>query len=411
MDKRMEEKGKGGTKIKWWFELRTGEKEEESFILGSDDEKVTKKWAVDIAEAVWRLLKEEKSPLIGVFGWQHNIFLGTLFFAALTSDHVLAEKLLTQEPEIIDEIDDNQLTASHIAAYVGHVDVMSVLLKFSPNLKFSSPFVQCSRLPLHMAAINGHAEIVALLLRHDPSLLDLQDSDGRTALELAVFHPCAGSVDCIIELVNCGADANAVVDGRSLLHVSVELNHLEIAKTLLNVGAVLDFLDDHLQTPLEYAIRMEFMPFVQLFVERGAQVNRAFITVLPAPPSSTEEPQSQITRVTDFANLEIMSYLVRNGTFLPCENTGGALDLAFGLFGSKKQNLISAVNEILLDPNHLNRLKVMRDEFLKRPEILGDDILEAAEHSGFPLSDETLPRCSICCDEFTLVNRRHHCRR
>lgn len=82
--------------------------------------------------------------------------------------------------------------------------MMALLLEFSPNLRFSSPLVHCSRLPIHLAAWEGHADVLEVLLDYDKELANLQDSDGNTALHLTVMNPTFGSPDCIINLVSVG---------------------------------------------------------------------------------------------------------------------------------------------------------------------------------------------------------------
>lgn len=193
-----------------------------------------------------------------------------------------------------------------------------------------------------------------------------------------------------------GIDPNEFIRGSSLLHRAVEAEKINIAKALLNSGASVDILDNAKQTPLHIAVGLGLVNFVQLLIENGAQVNRTSTFVLPVPPSASEAPVQKF-RVMDSGNYEVVALLIQNGGFIP---------EVLPTLSNPESN-----GKPLSDASILGRLKIKQQEFNARPVVPGDSLVAASENAHWPAYDDNVPACSICCDEFSLLNRRHHCRR
>ncbi|XP_069961040.1 26S proteasome non-ATPase regulatory subunit 10-like [Cherax quadricarinatus] len=120
-------------------------------------------------------------------------------------------------------------SALHIAAAVGHIDCVKILLAATdPNCQDDDGWT-----PLHCAASRNHSGVLQVLLndsRCDPSLPS--KVTGRTALHIAVVK---GYDDCVKMLLDAGADVNCQDDaGQTPLYYAVRKNNIDIVQMLLN---------------------------------------------------------------------------------------------------------------------------------------------------------------------------------
>ena len=128
---------------------------------------------------------------------------------------------------------------------------------------------------LHVAAGAGCLEVVALLLRLgvDPNI----QGRGRTPL-YCVANECASETgpDVVRALVQAGADVNACagVTRATALHMAARRGHVEIARALLDSGAVVNARNRKGDTPLQRAINCGKNEVSQLLLERGGASQR-----------------------------------------------------------------------------------------------------------------------------------------
>lgn len=123
---------------------------------------------------------------------------------------------------------------------------------------------------LHYAAGAGCRELVELMLRHgtDPNLLD---RGGHTPL-YSVANECTGESgpEVVRALVNAGAHVNACggVTRATALHMAARRGFVEIAKALLDCGAVIDARDSKGDTPLRRAMNCRKRALAELLMAR-----------------------------------------------------------------------------------------------------------------------------------------------
>ncbi|KAG6931799.1 serine/threonine-protein phosphatase 6 regulatory ankyrin repeat subunit B-like [Chelydra serpentina] len=146
----------------------------------------------------------------------------------------------------------NGRNALHVAAAHSKEEIIRLLLagKADPNV-LGGPKEQ---LPLHYAALRpiGAVGVMQMLLKASQRDARLsQDQDGRTPLFLAVD---AGNLGVCKELLSTHAEAQLSARekryGDTVLHASCRKRDVEVAKILVEYGAVVDCQNDEGQTPL-----------------------------------------------------------------------------------------------------------------------------------------------------------------
>lgn len=89
-------------------------------------------------------------------------------------------------------------------------------------------------------------------------------------------------VDCLHQLLEEGVDANMMYTGKdamgrplvwSPLHLCSEKGREKCCQLLLSYGANIDDQDKWSQTPLMYAVLIEWRNIVSLLIEKGADLN------------------------------------------------------------------------------------------------------------------------------------------
>ena len=157
-----------------------------------------------------------------------------LYYAAMLGFRDVAEQLLAKHPEHVNARGGREMTPTHVAASVGHSDMLTILIE-------------------HGADVNGRG------------------TDGNTPLHEASRSARleAGQI-----LLDHGADINArnVFKRTALLYAAIG-GHVEFTRMLLERGPVVDARDVGDQTPLHFAVQYGETQVAQLLLEHGADVN------------------------------------------------------------------------------------------------------------------------------------------
>ncbi|XP_013785326.1 ankyrin repeat domain-containing protein 50-like [Limulus polyphemus] len=176
-------------------------------------------------------------------------------------------ELLLQTGGSINQLDHNQRTLLHSAAYEGDDHLVARLIARGADLEAVDKNGQT---PLNLAARQGHSQVVELLLNggSDP---DHADNEGWTPLRSSAW---AGHTDVVISLLNKGADVDLEdADHRTALRAAAWGGHEEIVLRLLQYKANVNKVDNEGRTALIAAAYMGHAEIISHLLDHGAEIN------------------------------------------------------------------------------------------------------------------------------------------
>ncbi len=159
--------------------------------------------------------------------------------------------------------------ALNYAARNGHKEVVELLIREGAQVKPADKRVMS---PLVFAAYRGEIEMVRLLVRHGADV-DAALKNGSTALHYAVMME---QKEVLELLVSHGAAVNPKNSwDRTPLHMLVywHRDRTDMARLLLEKGALVNHLDKNKSTLLHYAAFNRFAGTAELLLEKGAEVH------------------------------------------------------------------------------------------------------------------------------------------
>lgn len=194
-----------------------------------------------------------------------------LHTAAYDGNDKLVQRLIEKGADI-ETVDKNGQTALNLASRQGHLSVVEVLLKSGADPDHADCDGWTS---LRSSAWAGHIDVVNSLLEKGAQV-DLADSDMRTALRAAAW---GGHDDIVLTLLQHGACVNqADNEGRTALIAAAYMGHSEIVEHLLDHGAEVNHEDSDGRTALSVAslcvpASEGHADVVSLLLEKGAEVD------------------------------------------------------------------------------------------------------------------------------------------
>lgn len=154
---------------------------------------------------------------------------------------------VNNQNSLLTTADEAGWTLLHIAASIGNLPLLQVLLPLFPTVNLKT--LQGAT-PLHYAASKGHLQAVQLILSQ-PQVQLLRDRQGWTAMHRA----CAlGHLDILAELTAAFPRDLELADqeGNTLLHIAVQEQRLACAKLLLELGANIDVVNTEGKRPIDF---------------------------------------------------------------------------------------------------------------------------------------------------------------
>jgi uncharacterized protein len=186
-----------------------------------------------------------------------------IFDAIEAGDLTRTREVVTQDPGVALERDEEGLSAVMQACYHGHSEIVDLLLASDPQLN------------VFEAAALGRPERVRALVDDDAELIRSWSPDGFTALHFACFF---GHPEIAEFLLERGAEVNAVSRnelGVTPLQSAAAGTHARAAELLLRAGADVHPAHPSGFTPLHSAAANGDRRTAELLLEHGADPARA----------------------------------------------------------------------------------------------------------------------------------------
>ena len=202
----------------------------------------------------------------------------TPLIMATMSNNMEALSLLMEYNVDVFMFNKEHVSAIHMAAYGGNVEIAKILLKAGVPPDHHDPFTKYT--PLMAAASSDEKEVVKLLLQNEADKV-FQSTDGYSAL----MHACrTGSVHTALVLLKAGAHPNlkTIADPVSGTEGGVTALYLvccltpyaeELVKLLLKYHADPNISSDDGRTPLMKACYFRQYKVIPLLLQAGAKVN------------------------------------------------------------------------------------------------------------------------------------------
>jgi ankyrin repeat protein len=193
-------------------------------------------------------------------------------------------RILVQRGADLDAEDARGRTALHLASRGGHVDVVRLLLEVEEGRVLLDEEVNIDVqdatewTPLHFATAGQHLEVVRLLLDWNADV-NAADTDGRTALHHASIAGHVEVVRLLLESEEIDVNESDAEEWIPLLHAEHNGHHA-IVELLAEADAILDWLDENIETVLGWAIARDDMVSVRRLVALGAGVSGEYIYYL-----------------------------------------------------------------------------------------------------------------------------------
>ncbi|KAL0426362.1 UNVERIFIED_CONTAM: Ankyrin repeat-containing protein [Sesamum latifolium] len=186
--------------------------------------------------------------------------------------------LLEAMPQLLATVDQANTTPLHTAAAQGHVEVVGFLLERNSSLATIAR--NNGKTALHSSARNGHSEVVKALLSKEPGIATWSDKKGQTALHMAVKGNSTKVVD---ELIASDAALLTIVDGKgnTALHIATRKGRPGINKKAINKSGETAF------DTAEKTGRSEIASILQEYGVKSAK------SLTPQPPASAARELKQ----------------------------------------------------------------------------------------------------------------------
>ncbi|XP_028416453.1 ankyrin repeat and SAM domain-containing protein 1A-like [Dendronephthya gigantea] len=198
----------------------------------------------------------------------------------------------------------------HLAAWNGHADVVELLLNRGPSRANVNEQNNNNETALHLACQYGHNKVIVVLLEchGDPYLRNLKN---ESPLDLAAQYGRLDAVNCL--LLYFPALAKKTLSTHSPIHLASRNGHYNIVKSLIEKGMPVNLESDD-GTPLHIAALYGKSNIVKLLLQSGVDINKhnkQGCTVMDLLSSNPSQRSREITACiyTHIQNEEQSSFI------------------------------------------------------------------------------------------------------
>jgi len=160
------------------------------------------------------------------------------------------------------------ITAEHVAARMGHLNILKFLHEYPSRTHAQSDYNQWT--PMHIAARHHQLEVVKYLLEKGADINSLVKRGYNAAYLAAV----SGDMNMLNFLIQNQADFQLVSDkGLTLMYAAAKGGNLEMIKALHLKGLAINTSSEQGKTPLHIASQKGHTDIVQFLLDNGADIN------------------------------------------------------------------------------------------------------------------------------------------
>ena len=199
-----------------------------------------------------------------------NVFLG---------NDVDAVKRLIADSSNLDSKDYSGNTALHVAAFTGHLEIVTLLINAGANIEAGARGHPDKRFydatPLSVATQRGHKVVAELLVSAGADVNAEVTDFMRAPRSVLFFAALAGHTSIAELLIANGASIESKGDTRQYtpLLITAMKGHSRTAELLIGSGADVNAIDFHGKTSLHHAATSGNTDLVQLLLANGADIN------------------------------------------------------------------------------------------------------------------------------------------
>lgn len=163
---------------------------------------------------------------------------------------------------------------------------------------------------IHDAVQEGTIEIVKQLLDENPALLNAENDNRMTPLNIAALN---GQTAIAVELLNRGADITiGDVDNSQPIHCAAIGGHIDVAELFLSKGVDIDVRDNNGATPLIFASSYGQLKMAEYLIEQGADIN-----------GGNNNHLTPLFYAAGSGNRDIVEFLIERGADIEAKMIGG----------------------------------------------------------------------------------------
>ncbi|GAB9471439.1 Serine/threonine-protein phosphatase 6 regulatory ankyrin repeat subunit [Globisporangium polare] len=222
----------------------------------------------------------------------------TPLFIAAQNGHLRVVELLIKGGAVAKLADADGATPLQVSCQNGHADVVQLLLEQDVSVNRATATGKVT--PLYIAAQNGHADVVEILLAADAKV-DVTVVNGATPLYIVAK---SGHLEIATILIqDGGASVNlAGTNGMTPLYAASQNGHVEVVKHLIQLGAVVDSVDDDGDSPLMVAAQNGHVDVAEILLDNCANVNL-----------SNAAGISSLRAAVQYSHRDMVALLLRHG--------------------------------------------------------------------------------------------------